>query len=104
MTINIRIDDRFADNFSGYYPSITVEVPDHRFEDRKVKEAIEKKINEMLDVDVFRMNGRGVVRIEEDGTSYYARFTEEFELRIDFCEMTGKVIFKRSNRGSSRLI
>ena len=64
MTINIRIDRRFEDNFAGYYPTIDIEVPDRRFEDNKeVKKAIEEKINNMLDIDVYRTSGRAIVKV-----------------------------------------
>ena len=104
MIINIRIDRKFESNFSDYYPSIDIEIPDRRFEDKAVKGAIEKIINNMLDVDIYRTSGRAIVKVDEAGMSYYATFTEKFELFVDFCEMKGKATFKRSNRGASRLI
>ena len=104
MTINIRIDRKFESNFSGYYHSIDIEIPDRRFEDKAVKGAIEKIVNNMLAVDVYRTSGRAIVKVDEADMSYYATFTEEFELIVDFCEMKGKARFKCSNRGESCLI
>lgn len=103
-TINININRKYKDNFVDRYPSIQLEVPDSRFEQQDVKKAIEEKVNDMLKVDVYRVSGRTVIEVDEDGTSYYGTFQEKFEIVIDFVEMTGVVNFKRSNRGQSRWI
>lgn len=103
-TINIDINREFSSNFSDRYPTIKVEAPDRRFNKPAVQKAIEEKVNDMLKVDIYRVSGRAMVEVDEEGCSYYATFQEKFEIVIDFVEMTGRIIFKSSNRGYSRMI